>query len=100
MLLVEDGRIALDDPVGQWLPELAKPAVVRTPASALDDVAPAARPIIVFDLLSSCAGYGFPSDFTLPAVQRLFPVQKAGREPRSFLAPDVWMAELSRWFCR
>ena len=32
MMLVEDGRIALDDPVDRWLPELAKPVVVRTPA--------------------------------------------------------------------
>ena len=72
MMLVEDGRIALDDPVGPWLPELAEPKVVRTPASAVDDVVPAARPITVFDLLSSRAGYGFASDFTLPAVQQLF----------------------------
>jgi CubicO group peptidase (beta-lactamase class C family) len=96
MMLVEDGRIALDDPVGRWLPELAEPKVVRTPASAVDDVVPAARPITVFDLLSSRAGYGFSSDFTLPAVQRLFSVQKDGREPQSFPAPDVWMAELAR----
>jgi CubicO group peptidase (beta-lactamase class C family) len=31
MLLVQDGRIALDDPVANWLPELARPVVVRTP---------------------------------------------------------------------
>src|SRR5216683_947146 len=95
MMLIEDGRIALDDPVDQWLPELAKPAVVRTPASAIDDLVPATRPITVFDLLSSRAGYGFSSDFTRPAVQRLFAVQKDGREPQSFSAPDVWMAELA-----
>src|ERR1700761_8170104 len=69
MMLVEDGRIALADPVGRWLPGLAAPRVVRTPASPVDDVVPAARPITVFDLLSSRAGYGFGSDFTLPAVQ-------------------------------
>ena len=86
MMLVEDGRIALDDPVAEWLPELAKPSVVRTPASEVDDVVPAARPITVFDLLSSRAGYGFASDFTLPAVQRLFSVQKDGREVQSFPA--------------
>lgn len=96
MMLVEDGRITLDDPVGRWLPELAAPAVVRTPASPVDDVLPAARPITVFDLLSSCAGYGFASDFALPAVQRLSLVQKDGREPQSFPAPDVWMAELAQ----
>ena len=96
MILVEDGRIALDDPVGRWLPELADPTVVRTPASPVDDVVPAARPITVFDLLTSCAGYGFASDFTLPAVQPLFPVQKDGREVQSFPPPDVWLADLAR----
>jgi CubicO group peptidase (beta-lactamase class C family) len=96
MMLVEDGRLGLDDPVDRWLPELAGPRVVRTPASPAGDVVPAARPITVFDLLSSTAGYGVPSDFTLPAVQRLFPVQKDGREPRSFPAPDAWMAALAQ----
>jgi CubicO group peptidase (beta-lactamase class C family) len=96
MMLVDDGRIALDDPVGRWLPELAEPKVVRTPASAVDDVVPATRPITVLDLLTSCAGYGFASDFTPPAVQRLFSVQKDGREPASFSPPDAWMAELAR----
>ena len=95
MMLVEDGRIALADPVGRWLPELAAPSVVRTPASPVDDVVPAARPITVFDLLSSRAGYGFASDFTLPAVQALFAVQKDGREPDSFLPPDEWVAALA-----
>ena len=96
MMLVDDGRIALDDPVAPWLEELANPSVVRTPASEVDDVVPANRPITVFDLLTSRAGYGFASDFTLPAVQRLFSVQKDGREPRTFPAPDVWMAELAK----
>jgi CubicO group peptidase (beta-lactamase class C family) len=96
MTLVDDGRITLDSPVGQWLPELAEPKVVRTPASAVDDVVPAVRAITVVDLLSSRAGYGFASDFALPAVQRLFSVQKDGREPQSFPAPDIWMAELAR----
>src|SRR5260221_5445005 len=96
MMLVEDDRITLDDPVDQWLPELAGPMVVRTPASAVDDVVSAARPITVFDLLSSRAGYGFASDFSLPAGQRLFSVQKDGREPQSFPRPDTWMAELAQ----
>ncbi|HLJ99064.1 MAG TPA: serine hydrolase domain-containing protein [Streptosporangiaceae bacterium] len=95
MLLVDDGRIALDDPVDRWLPELASPMVVRTPASPVDDVVPAVRPIAVLDLLSSMTGYGWPSDFTLPQVQRLFPVQRDGREPASYPPPDTWMAELA-----
>jgi CubicO group peptidase (beta-lactamase class C family) len=96
MMLVQDGRIALADPVAEWLPELARPLVVRTPASPVTDVVPAVRPITVFDLLTSRAGYGFASDFGLPAVQPLFGVQKDGREPRSFPPPDAWMAELAQ----
>jgi CubicO group peptidase (beta-lactamase class C family) len=72
MLLVEDGVLGLDDPIARWLPELASPRVARTPESELDDTVPAARPITVEDVLSSRAGWGFPSDFSLPAVRELF----------------------------
>jgi CubicO group peptidase (beta-lactamase class C family) len=96
MMLVEDGRIGLDDPVGEWLPELASPSVVRTPASPVDDVVPAERPITVLDLLTSRAGYGFPSDFSLPAVRLLFTVQKDGRQPQFPPPPDEWVAALAR----
>src|SRR5260221_7801633 len=34
MILVEDDRINLDDPVDQWLPEVTGPMGVRTPPSA------------------------------------------------------------------
>jgi CubicO group peptidase (beta-lactamase class C family) len=97
MMLVEDGRIAMEDPVGQWLPELASPAVVRTPAGPVDDVVPAVRPITVVDLLTFRAGYGFPSDFSLPAVGLLFSELKQGPpQPQLVAAPDEWMAALSR----
>jgi len=92
MLLVEDGLVALDDPIGRWLPELAEPTVVRTPDAAVDDVVPAARPITVEDLLTFRAGWGFPSDFSLPAVVELFqrlPVFG----PRE--TPDEWLATLA-----
>src|SRR5205823_9352297 len=49
MMLVDDGLIALDDPVARWLPELAAPMVVRTPGSPVDDVVPATRAITVPD---------------------------------------------------
>ncbi|MFD3491263.1 serine hydrolase domain-containing protein [Streptomyces sp. NPDC058690] len=96
MMLVEEGRIALDEPVGRWLPELASPKVLRTPSGPLDDVVPATRPITVFDLLTFRAGYGFPSDFALPGVAPLFSELKQGPEPADVPAPDEWMATLSR----
>ena len=97
MMLVDDGRIALEDPIGRWLPELASPAVVRTPAGPVDDVVPAVRPITVADLLTFRAGYGFPSDFSLPAVGPLFSELKQGPpQPQLVPAPDEWMAALAR----
>jgi CubicO group peptidase (beta-lactamase class C family) len=97
MMLVDDGQIALEDPVGHWLPELASPAVVRTPDSPVDDVVPAVRPITVIDLLTFRAGYGFPSDFSLPAVELLVSELKQGPpQPQLVAAPDEWMGTLSR----
>ncbi|HEY5821686.1 MAG TPA: serine hydrolase domain-containing protein [Propionibacteriaceae bacterium] len=97
MLLVEDRRIALDDPVGTWLPEIASPMVVRTPSSPVEDAVPAARAITVFDLLTSRAGWGFPSDFSLPAVGLLFSELGQGPpQPQAIAAPDDWMRALSK----
>jgi CubicO group peptidase (beta-lactamase class C family) len=95
MMLVDEGLMALNDPVEWWLPELASPMVVRTPSGPVDDVVPANRPITVLDLLTSRAGYGFPSDFSLPAVQALFSVQTDGREVQLRPDPDRWMSRLA-----
>jgi CubicO group peptidase (beta-lactamase class C family) len=96
LLLVDEGRLALDDPIGRWLPELASPAVVRTPSSPVDDVVPAVRPITTRDLLTFRAGWGFPSDFSLPAVQPLFTDLRQGPPSDAVPPPDVWLAALAR----
>lgn len=96
MMLVEDGRIAPDDPIARWLPELASPTVVRDPAGPVDDVIPALRPITVADLLTFRAGYGYPDDFSLPAVELLLKdIPVDGRDPAA-VPPDEWIARLSR----
>ncbi|WP_327657081.1 serine hydrolase domain-containing protein [Streptomyces sp. NBC_00483] len=94
MTLVEEGRIALDSPLSHWLPELAAPNVVRDPAGPIEDVVPAARPITVEDLLTFRAGWGFPSDFSLPAVQPLFALMDP-HHPQRVPEPDTWLASLA-----
>jgi CubicO group peptidase (beta-lactamase class C family) len=70
MLLIEDGAMALDDPVERWLPELSARRVLRSYDAQLSDTVPAERPITVEDVLSFRLGFGsiFTPD-TLPVVQ-------------------------------
>jgi CubicO group peptidase (beta-lactamase class C family) len=58
LALVEDGVLALDDPVARWLPELAEPRVLRDRHGSLEDTVPAERPITVRHLLTGTPGFG------------------------------------------
>jgi CubicO group peptidase (beta-lactamase class C family) len=61
----------------------------------LDDVVAAVRPITVRHVLASRTGWGFPEDFTLPAVQPLFTELDQGPMPVN-LTPEEWMTALAR----
>jgi CubicO group peptidase (beta-lactamase class C family) len=58
MILIEECKLRLDDPVDRFLPELANRKVLRTIDSELDDTVPAKRPITARDLLTFRSGYG------------------------------------------
>jgi len=97
MQLVDEGALALDDPISRWLPELAAPVVVRSPAGPVEDVVPAVRPVTVEHVLTSRLGWGFPADFELPAARMLLEVvhpDLTGPQPHA--APDRWLADLAR----
>ncbi|HJP74776.1 MAG TPA: serine hydrolase domain-containing protein [Pseudonocardiaceae bacterium] len=95
LILLDEGKLALGDEIAKWLPELANPQVVRTPASPIDDVVPANRPITVADLLTFRAGYGFGSDFALPAFGAILGFMGDGRDPSSQPTQDEWLARLA-----
>jgi CubicO group peptidase (beta-lactamase class C family) len=77
MILVEECRLRLDDPVDEWLPELRDRRVLGTIESPLVDTVPAKRPITLRDLLTFRSGYG-EVFFSSPAC----PLQKALVEAR------------------
>jgi CubicO group peptidase (beta-lactamase class C family) len=77
MILVEECKVRLDDPVDECLPELRDRKVLRTIESPLDDTVPAKRPITLRDLLTFRAGYGEVA-FLSPTC----PLQKAMMEAR------------------
>jgi CubicO group peptidase (beta-lactamase class C family) len=58
MILVEECRLRLDDPVDEFLPELANRKVLRRLDAPLDDVVPAKRAITLLDLLTFRWGFG------------------------------------------
>ena len=75
MILVEECKLRLDDPVDEFLPELSNRKVLRTLESELDDTVPAKRPITARDLLTFRSGYGevaFPGPPTSPLQKALF----------------------------
>jgi CubicO group peptidase (beta-lactamase class C family) len=95
LTLVADGLLRLDETIGDFLPELAAPQVLRQLSGPLDDTVPAVRPITVEDLLRSTNGHGFPSDFSLPVVARLLEELHQGPpQPQVVAFPDEWMAIL------
>jgi CubicO group peptidase (beta-lactamase class C family) len=77
MILVEECRVRLDDPVDPWLPELKDRQVLRTIESPLHDTIPAKRRITLRDLLTFRAGYG-EVGFLSPTC----PLQRAMMEAR------------------
>ena len=82
MILVEEARLRLDDPVDRWLPELANRQVLRAIDGPLDDTVPARRPITLRDLLTFRLGIGMVTVFP-----ESYPIQRAMAE--AGLTPGV-----------
>jgi len=72
MILVEECKLRLDDPVDPWLPELADRRVLRAVDGPLNDTVPARRAITLRDLLTFRLGLGM-----LMVFPDRYPIQKA-----------------------
>ena len=59
MMLMEEGKLVLEDPVGKFLPEWEKTTVAVAKEKGGYDVVPAKRPITIRDLLSHTAGVSY-----------------------------------------
>lgn len=59
LLLLEEGRFALDDPIDAFIPQLAQRRVLRPGAATLDDTEPARSPITIRHLLTHRAGLSY-----------------------------------------
>src|ERR1700753_3075131 len=63
LMLMEEGKFKLDDPITKWAPEFANMRVLKDAQGALDQTVPAARDITFDDLFTHRGGlaYGFSS---------------------------------------
>jgi CubicO group peptidase (beta-lactamase class C family) len=61
MMLIEEGKIALGDPVSKWLPSFAR-TTVASRADTGRTLVPAQRRITIFDLLTHSAGISYGTE--------------------------------------
>ena len=59
LLLFEEGRLRLDDPIEKFIPQLANRRVLRPGAASLEETEPARGSIIIRHLLSHTAGLSY-----------------------------------------
>ncbi len=92
MMLVEEGKLQLSDPVTKWLPELANMQVLKDPTGPVDATVPAARDITVEDLLTHRSGlaYGFTSMGPIAYAHE----EKLGNALANTMTPDAWLKAL------
>jgi CubicO group peptidase (beta-lactamase class C family) len=92
LMLVEEGKLRLGDPVDKFLPELADRKVLRSPGAALYDVYDAPRAITLKDLLLHRAGIPYPMTAEGPMAAAMFAFNQLVLPDD--LPIDDWMARL------
>jgi CubicO group peptidase (beta-lactamase class C family) len=100
MILVEQCKLRLDDPVDRLLPELANRRVLKRPDGPLNDTEPAYRPISVRDLLTFRMGLGIDMALadSCPFKKAVSELDIVGFGPPKQAAthtPDEWIRRLA-----
>ena len=92
LMLLEEGKLRLDDPVAKWLPELAHMQVLKDPTGPIDQTYPAPRAITVEDLMSHRSGlaYGFTSVGPIGQAHE----DRLGPPIGGQLTPEAWLQAL------
>jgi CubicO group peptidase (beta-lactamase class C family) len=96
MILVEECKVRLDEPVDRLLPELAGRRVLKRADGPLDETVPARRPLTVRDLLTFRMGFGMildPRDAS-PISKAIADTQVFSLKPPPPHAPDEWIKRL------
>lgn len=93
LMLVEEGRISLEDPIARFAPEFSSMRVLRSPNDNVHETDAARRPITFEDLLTHRSGLTY-GDFWSGDLARAYR-EALGGDIDSDLAPDAWISALA-----
>jgi CubicO group peptidase (beta-lactamase class C family) len=93
LILYDEGRFALDEPIVGHAPELARLRVLRDPNGPLDQTDAAERPITFGDLLTHRSGLTY-GEFHRGPIARAC-AEALGGTIDNALGPDQWIARLA-----
>src|SRR5688572_5315270 len=93
LLLLQEGRFALNDPIARWAPEFSQMRVLRSPADPLLRTDPADRQITFEDLLTHRSGLTYGSFHPGPLAQAY--KEALGGDIDTDVTPDDWIAGLA-----
>ena len=95
MMLVEAGKLKLDEPIDRLAPELANRRVLKRPDGPLDDTVAARRAITLEDVLTFRLGWGIDFNPEAPFVKATADLPGFGMPtPSAPYTPDSWMKAL------
>ncbi|MGC9975050.1 MAG: serine hydrolase domain-containing protein [Gaiellaceae bacterium] len=98
MILIEECRLRLDEPVDRLLPELAERRVLKRINGRLDETVRARRPITVRDLLSFTMGLGMvmarPGAYPIQREMDKLELGQGPPNPSIPPEPDEWVRRL------
>ncbi len=93
LMLLDEGRFALNDPISRWAPEFSQMRVLRSSSATFDQTDPAERPITFEDLLTHRSGLTYADWHSGPIVQAY--KEALGGDIDSEVSPDDWIARLA-----
>jgi CubicO group peptidase (beta-lactamase class C family) len=93
LMLYDEGRFTLDEPIARHAPEFARLRVLRDPNGPLDQTSAAERPITFGDLLTHRSGLTY-GEFHHGPIARAC-ADTLGGQIDNALSPDQWIARLA-----
>src|SRR5690242_12693693 len=93
LMLLDEGRFALNDPITRWAPEFSQMRVLRSSTGTLDQTDPAERLITFEDLLTHRSGLTYGDWHSGPIAKAH--TEALGGTIDSEVLPEDWIARLA-----